>query len=203
MILFNGWLASALKKYANLTEPRLLVTSLTQQELFTVEGERFYSFYDETFAAGETKYIQFFNPSDSGVAVGLQNRTFKSFNEAADLKILWDYTITGGVGASISVFNENNGFRSVGGSVETGNKLLVNLVPNANVTNEGIIREPDFLTASGAGSNSSGGVSADVGFRLYVPDTGFITKITNLDTNNANRILIAYSWIEVDLASLS
>ena len=197
--LRTGHIPHTIRYYDTLSQPRLLVTTLDQQEIATLEGDRFYSYYDVTLAASETKYIAFELPSDAGVIVGLQKRTFKTFHDAAEMSILWDYTYNNVGLTPLKVFNENNIFRAAGGTNETGNEFLVNVVPATSITSEGIIREVDFISSVGVGVNRSGDVSPEVGFRIYKPGTGFILKVHNLDTNDTNRVLIAYSWIEAPI----
>lgn len=201
MILFNeGLYASSLRSYDTLSQPRLLVTTLGQEEIATLEGDRFYSFYDVTLAADETKYIAFELPVDATVIVGLQKRTFQSFDEAVEMEILWDYTYNDTGLVPLDVFNENNFFRNPEGEGnETGNQYLVNVVPNTSIVSEGTIREVDFIPSTGVGSNTAGQVSPELGFRIYKPGTGFIFKVHNIDTNSPNRVLIAYSWIEAPI----
>lgn len=201
MISFiDNFMTSVIRLYNSLSQPRILVTTLDQQEIATLEGDRFYSFYDVTLAADETQYIAFELPADANVIVGLQKRTFKAFNEAVEMEILWDYTYDDIDLVPLTVFNENNIYRDGGSGNETGNEYLVNVIPATSITDEGIIREADFIPSSGVGSHSSGDVAPDLGFRIYKPGTGFIFKVHNIDTNATNRVLVAYSWLEAPIA---
>ena len=166
-----GNIPHTLRYYDNLNQPRQLVTVLEQEEIATLEGGRFYSYYEVTLAADETQYILFHLPAEATVDVGLQKRTFKAFDDAVEMEILWDYSYTA-LGTSLTVFNENNNFRDPeGGGNETGNQYLVNLIPVANIISEGLTREVDFITSSGVGANKAGDVSPELGFRIYKPGT--------------------------------
>lgn len=169
-----------------------IVTTFTEGEMLTIEGNRFYSEYSKVFTAGEVVYIRYLAPPDSsGFFMALQNRIFKSLNGEADLEILWDSTGVD-VGAKQPTFNENR-------MSQNQSRTTVNLV--TSVGGEGTVRESDFLTGSGAGSNSSGDVSPELGYRIYGPDSSFIAKITNLH-NSDNRIKLSYSWVEPTLDRL-
>lgn len=85
------------------------------------------------------------------------------------------------------MFNEFNRY-------DGGNQFLISEITAP--TDEGITREVDFLTETGRGSNSSGSVSSQLGFRLYSPGTFFVAKLTNSD-NSDNRVILSYSWLEV------
>lgn len=165
---------------------------LTVAESLTMSGSRFYAEAELNLAAGVTDYVLFQMPGkNSGLTVGLQNRQFKSLNGEASIEILWDSDYLND-GVLIESFNENNASDEVS-QMEVRSGITVNV--------EGTVRESDFLTGSGAGSNSSGDVSAELGFRLYKPGTFFIAKITN-DHNAENKIKIAYSWVEAPFAAI-
>ena len=174
--------------HEGLSQPRLATTTLTNTEVMTFEGKRFYGEIDFTLASGATKYIMYQMPNvASSKIIALQSRQFKSLNGGAEIEILWDST---GVvlGASVPTFNENRNIAVVA-------TMLINEVTSVAV--DGTIRESDFLQGTGSGSNSSGAISADLGLRLYSPDSFFIAKVTNLESQN-NRIHLSYTWIEID-----
>ena len=118
--------------------------------------------------------------------IALQSRSFKSLNGAAEIEILWNST---GVvlGAQLPTFNENR-------NIPFDATMTINEV--VSVVSDGTVRERDFLQGVGSGNNSSGAISSDLGFRLYSPDSFFIAKITNLETQ-VNRIHISYTWLEL------
>jgi hypothetical protein len=77
--------------------------------------------------------------------------------------------------------------------------MIVSVI--APPTNEGTIREVDFLNQIGQGNNSSGDISPETGSRVYSPDSFFIAKVTNLD-NAPNRIKLAYNWAEFPISAI-
>ena len=161
--------------------------SVTLNEVSTSEGSRFNHTFDVELSNGETKYF-LYNMPEGGNTVALQKRIFKSYNGAVDLKVLWDVAHVEGVHED--VFNEYNKYD--GDDLETI-QISECTVPNDSTAR---IRESDFLTSSGQGSNSSGDVSSDSGYRLYEPGSYFIAKITNLE-NSTNRVLLGYSFLEL------
>ena len=197
-ILFNDSvdLASVSQTYPELDKQRLLTSEISYTEATTVSGGRFSSEFDLVYGTGEgttdTEYILYqMPPASSGVVVALDLRIFKSLNGEADLEILWDST---GIVTSTAIpaFNENrNSSKSA--------QMTINRV--TSVVTEGTVRERDFLSGAGTGSNSSGAISDSSGFRLYSPDSFFIAKIVNKHNAN-NRIHIAYSWLEIPIQNI-
>lgn len=163
----------------------------TLAEAITAEGNRYSTEFDNVFNAAETKYYLYQFPSELDTIVSLQNRQFKSLKGEAELVILWNST---GIvpGVPVPIFNENRNSANI-------SKALVSEI--ATPLTDGIIREQDFLTGVGGGSHSSGSISTDSGYRMYSPGSFFIAKVTNLH-NNANRIRLAYSWVEIPLKAL-
>ena len=156
----------------------------------TTEGNRFYAQFDEVFANGETKYFLYQMPSD-GYAITLIKRTWKSFNGSCELSILWNSTDVV-PGTPIYILNENRNSDNLSG-------LEISEI-NAPST-DGWVIETDFLTGSGQGSNSSGDISPESGFRLYSPSSFFIAKVTNLH-NSANRVILGYNFARVPVAAI-
>ncbi len=176
-----------------LAQARIRTSSMSQSEYFTAVGKRFVVDYDEIYAGGETKYILYqMPPASSGYFVALQERRFKSRDAAAEIEILWDSTgFT--PGTPLPSFNENRNFES-----DTGLMIVSVIAPP---TNEGTVREVDFVTQSGTGNNTSGDISAETGSRIYSPGSFFIAKVTNLD-NGTNRIKLAYNWAEFPISAI-
>jgi len=172
---------------------RVRTSSMSQGEYFSAIGKRFVIDYDEVYAGNETKYILYqMPPASSGYLVKLQERRFKSRDAAAEIEILWDSTgFT--PGTPLPSFNENRNFES-----DTGLMIVSVIAPP---TTEGTVREPDFVTQSGTGNNTSGDISAQTGSRIYSPDSFFIAKVTNLD-NGSNRIKLAYNWAELPISAI-
>lgn len=184
---------STINDFNSLAKPRVLTANITLGETETFEGNRFYAEYDESYAAGETKYVIYQMPNvASGKVVALQSRAFKTFESEASIEILWDST---GVvaGTTVPSFNENR--NSLSTATMTINEVT-------SLTAEGTIRERDFIPATtGPGSTSAGGIASSLGFRLYSPDSFFILKVTNGAT--AQRIHVAYTWFELSSSDLS
>lgn len=179
-------LSSVSQTFANLVGKYVAVANVDSTEVLTTEGRRFNQHFDEVFSGNETKYFLYEVPSDATVTVGFQNRIFKSRDGAAELDVYWESTgFT--PGTPEDVFNEYNKYSD-------NNQLLMSEI--SEPTTLGIHRESDFVTASGVGSNTSGDVSAALGFRLYEPGTFAVVKVTNLDSS-ANRIILSYSWVEI------
>lgn len=160
----------------------------TESELVTIQGNRFYVEFDVVFTTLETKYIKYqMPPLSSGKIVALQQRIFKALNGEAEIEVLWN-TTGGTLGAPLVSYNENR---------NTSNTALMVATPFTVAPSGGDVRESDFVTGTGAGSNSSGDVSPAAGYRIYSPDSDFVLKVTNLH-NMDNRIHVSYSWLEVD-----
>ena len=196
---------SALREYASLSQPRVLTTGITQSEIATIEGARFN--FVKSFGNADTDtpiYILIENPTGSGVNVAFQKRTLKPYSGGLiSYQILWDYDVAGATKTPIPAFNENNAFRTLNPSkVEVSVLNPVTAPANGEWTingsytpvDEGIEREIDFIATIGKGNNSTGDVSPEVGFRLYVPSTGALIKIVS-DTND-NRVILGYDWVE-------
>ena len=183
----NGEAISAVTRaYDTLSQPRLLVTNIDQEEIAVVEGDEYQAYFIDTFTAGQTKYYAWELPLSSTVAVGLVDRQFVSSNGGARADILWDYTIDSTL-STLTPFNQNNLFRGV--------KDADFVVSDVTLSAEGIVREPILIPSGGSGNNAPGGVSPSVGFRIYKPDTGFVFKVQN--THNASsEIIVGYTWIE-------
>lgn len=176
-----------------LSDLRVRTSSMSQAEYFSAIGKRFVVDYDEVYAGNETRYILYqMPPASSGYLVTLQQRRFKSRDADAEIEILWDSTgFT--PGTPLPSFNENRNFES-----DTG-LMIASVI--AAPTNEGTIREVDFLNIQGVGNSSSGDISAETGSRIYSPDSFFIAKVTNLD-NAPNRIKLAYNWAEFPISAI-
>ena len=196
---------SALREYASLSQPRVLTTGITQSEIATLEGARFNfvkSF--DNFDTNTPLYILIENPTGSGVNVAFQKRALKTYTGGViRFQVFWDYDVTGATKTTIPAFNENNAFRALNPSkLEVSALNPVTAPPSGDWTingsytpeDEGIEREIDFIVTTGSGSNSTGDVSPEVGFRLYVPATGALIKIVS-DTND-NRVILGYDWVE-------
>ena len=196
--------------YQSLSSGRVLTTGITQSEIATIEGGRFNfvkSF--DNFDTNTPLYILIENPTGSGVNVAFQKRALKTYTGGViRFQVFWDYDVTGATKTPIPAFNENNAFRTLNPSkVEVSVLNPVTAPANGEWTingsytpvAEGIEREIDFIATIGKGSNSTGDISPDVGFRLYVPSTGALVKIVS-DTND-NRVILGYDWVEapVDL----
>ena len=194
--------------YQSLSSARVLTTGITQSEIATIEGARF-NFVKafDNFDTSTPLYILIENPTGSGVNVAFQKRTLKPYSGGlSDFRILWDYDVTGATKTPIPTFNESNAFRTLNPSkVEVSVLNPVTAPPAGDWTinggytpvDEGIEREPDFIPTIGKGSNSTGDISPDVGFRLYIPATGALIKIVS-DTND-NRVILGYDWVEAPI----
>ena len=172
----------------NMIGDRLRTSTTSLVEAATVEGFRFGHTFDVILSGGETKYFLYINPIGSDTTMALQERRFKSLDGGAEMEILWDvesYT----AGPLEETFNQRNA--SGAGVVEISEIAPPTLGAGFKV------RESDFLTGSGTGSHSSGDISSGTGFRLYEPGSYFIFKVTNLENNSANRVLVAYDWVEL------
>jgi hypothetical protein len=161
--------------------------SYNQAQYNTLLGRRFYVEIHEEVSGSTTNYYRFQMPSESeGYYVALQNRQFKSSEEAASLEILW-YTSDYTVGDEITSFNEN------GLSTQTAT-MVVNEI--SEPTDLGTVRETDMTGSGGNPSSSSGGISQDLGYRVYAADSDFVLAITNED-NASQTIHVSYTWFEL------
>lgn len=174
--LLSGWLRS-------------VCTTLI--ELATSEGFRFGHTFDVTLTtagqAGDTKYFLYLNPTAPNLTMALQERRFKSLNGSAEMEILWDVeSFT--PGTLEETFNQRKDY--------SDGVVQISEIAAPVLGEDYKIREPDFLPGSGTGANSSGDIASGSGFRMYPPGSYFIFKVVNLH-NQANRIIIAYDWLEI------
>lgn len=172
-------------RFSNYTEPKQETYSITVGERTAVEGRTFQFQHDKVYSSSEETYHLFQLAESADVTVALVERMFKSLNDEAELEIIWGGTFT--AGTELTVFNQNNKYSG-------NNSFKPSLISAPTGTT--VQRETDFLTSTGPGSTSSGDLSADLGFRLYVPGTHFIIRVKNL-ANSDNRIKFSYTWIEV------
>ena len=185
-------ISSVVHKFINLTGNAIHAFALSLNEVYTTEGKKFQHEFDIEFANGEERYFLYQVPADAGITAGFRERVFKSRDGAAELSLFWDSTgFT--PGTLENVFNEYNKYTN-------GNQLEISEISAPTV--EGTLRESDFLTSTGVGVNSSGGVSTDAGYRLYKPGSFGIVKVTNLH-NATNRIILGYSWVEIPQSELT
>lgn len=199
-------LDDALRQYASLSQPRVLVTTLNQTEVAAVEGDR-YSFVKSLSNVDQLTpvYIAMENPIGSGVIAAIQRRTLKTYSGGLiTFQVLWDYDISTAVKSPFPLFNENNVFRGVKDAKINVDLLNPSTTPaegdwditdSAIIVDQGIEREIDFIPTTGQGSNSVGGVSPEVGFRFYKEGTGALMKIVS--SVNDNRVIFGLDWIEV------
>lgn len=182
-----------IQKAESLANPRMLTSPLSLSDLLTAEGLKFQSTIVTTPLGGAVEYVLYQMPSiESGVVVALQERRYKSESGASDLEVLWDSTDIVINGSPLPTFNENR----------NSNKVAQMVISSLTSTTDGIVRELDFIAGSGTGNNTSGGISEGSGFRLYSPDSNFITKLTNKH-NSANRTIVAYTWVEIPVEWLA
>ena len=201
--------SDVVRVYASLSRPRVLTTGITQAEIATIEGDRFNS--QRVYSNVDTAtplYVVFENPTDSGVIVGLQKRSLKAFSSGLTVfNVLWDYDISTATKTPIPIFNQNNAYRIAKPAkfeVSVLNTVTTPIIGDWSVTgaatilSEGIEREADFVPTSGQGKNESGDISPDLGYRIYVPGTGFLVKVVSVESNN--RVILGYDWIEASIS---
>lgn len=152
-------------------------------------------------------FLLFENPVDSGVIMRLQERKLKSDTSGLiNFQILWDYDVSTAVKNVMPVFNQNNLFRTLKPGLIEVSVLNTIAAPDpdtnevaitglATIIDQGVQREPDFITTTGQGSNTSGDISPSLGVRDYYPGTGFLTRVDS-DAND-NRVLWGYDWFEI------
>lgn len=179
-------------------------------DIESMAGERFES--SKCFANFDIAtpfYGLFENPADSGVVVFLQSRRLKTDTAGLSyFQILWDYDVSNLTPTPMDIFNENNYYRTS----NPGKSEISTLNPvtspdddqwtingSTPPTDIGIEREPNFITTTGTGVgvNTAGGVAPDLGIRIYMPGTGFLTKAVSDGDNN--RIIWGYTWFEIPL----
>jgi hypothetical protein len=204
MITLKDAIFKALRFYPSLSSPRLLTTTLTQAQIATLEGDRFgFVKRFDNFDTGTPIYILLENPTGSGVSVGFDKRILKTLTAGLEISVFWDYDVSTATKTAIPTYNEHNGYRgiedglleaSVLNAVTTDDAGAWTITGAATIADEGIEREPDFIPTAGVGNNSSGGISPEVGFRVYVPGTGALVKLTSFD--NDNSVILGYDWIE-------
>lgn len=193
----------AIKKIAGLTRPRLLTEAITHNDASTHAGEKFTSKAQYLLQTAVPLYVLWENPSSSPLNVELINRFFQTDSDGADLLVLWYYDITGATKTPLATFNENNeyiGIKDANFEVSALNALTtdpdtgVSTIAAYTPVDEGIIREPSSIPASGVGSNKSGDIDPAIGTRIYKPGTGYLIKITTRGNNNLTTL--GYTWAE-------
>ena len=195
---------NAVAKKFNNVGTRFNTESMTHVDTVTHEGGKFDCINLFNLSTANPLYVLFQLPDDTERSVELITRHFQTDTGGADLKILWDYDVDTSGGTVLTSFNECNLYRGV---IDADFKVtILNSVTVANnvytptdnassaISDEGIQREPSFITGTGLGANRAGGVNPDVGTRKYAPGTGFLVKITS--RTNSNLTLLGYTWIE-------
>ena len=167
----------------------LRTIALSEAEYLTGIGFRFNGEYDKEFSGNETVYL-LYEVTGTDWAVALQSRSFKSRDGSAEIDVLWNST--GYTAGTPEPSLNQNGLHSSRSSA-----LSFSVISPPAV--EGIMRETDFLSSSGAGNNSSGDLSTGSGSRIYTPGQSFILKVTNLE-NSVNRIHINYDWADLHMS---
>ena len=176
---------TTLTRFSNIAEPRDEVTSMSLTEAATAEGLRYSHEFDFVYAGNEVKYFLYEVPADSEFTIAVQNRSLKTDTESCDFRVLW-YVDSYTPGTLEHTFNEYNKYTDPS----------VFQVSEVTDVVGGLVRERDFIEASGSGNNSRGDVAPDLGFRLYAPGTYGIVEVTNLSSSD-NRIHLSYSWVEI------
>lgn len=201
---------NVLTEYDNIMFPRTATSSLNQTEVSVAEGIKYFT--QKRFSnidIATPVYILFENPIDSGVRIALQERRLKTdVGGLSSFEILWDYDVNTATKTLIPIFNENNDYRNSPLRTPKAQVSILNpvTVPSpdrgvwpitglATVASNGIEREGDFISTSGVGAKTSGGISPDTGFRVYKPGTGFLTRVVSAVDDNL--MLWGYSWIEI------
>lgn len=183
--MFSSFI-TAISSYASFLGNWTKCVNVTQVEADTKEVQRYYVEVDSTFTAGVPRYFVFKMPTTADAKiVELHLRNFKTYDSAADLKILWNST---GIveGTQFNTWNENR--------ITTGlpNQSALEVF-EVTVTGDGDLRESDFAGSGGNPISSSGGISADNGHRIYSPDSNFVLKVTSPATQ---RVHVQYSFVE-------
>ena len=197
--------SGVVREYVALSQPRVLVTTIDQTEMATIEGDRFSSVkVFSNFDINTPVYVLVENPAGSGINAAFLNRLLKSFTSGIiTFQVLWDYDVSTATKIPVPAFNENNLLRGIKESKIEISLLNPATTPangdwlitgQATIISEGIEREIDFIPTTGVGANTSGGVSAGSGFRLYGQGTGALVKVVS--SANDNRVKLGYGWVE-------
>lgn len=183
---------------------RLASASMQHTDIATHDGKVFDQVQEYLVDIAEPLYVLYELPIDADVDVELITRFYQANNGAANLLILWDYDVSNATKTPLQFFNANNKYRLTNLAqfeVSVLNPITINAVTGvATVTGSyvpidaGIIREQSSITATGVGSNQSGGIGMDSGSRIYGRGTGYLVKITS--AANDNKITLGYSTIE-------
>lgn len=185
-------------------ENRIAVESMSHSALASHAGEAFNFLQRFTVNAATPVYILLENPSDSGVDIEFVERFFQTDSDGADFLVLWDYDVTGATKTSLTVYNENNNYRTdklANLEVSVLNDITIDAATGIATVNgaytpvdAGIVRDSAFITASGVGNNSSGDISPESGARIYGEGTGALIKVTS--RGNDNLTAIGYTFQE-------
>jgi len=178
------------------------VPSVNEAE--TIKGCKFTQDQEFIVDIANPLYVLYELPPGEEVTVELIKRLFKTDDAGADMLILWDYDVSTATKTPLATFNENNEFRGVKDSAFEVSLLnpstldpvtgVRTLTGAATIIDDGIVREPSFISTSGKGNNTTGDVDPALGFRRYKPGTGYLFKVTS--RANDNKISVGYTWTE-------
>ena len=178
--------------------------SPTLSEQATISGNKFTQVQEFIVDINNPLYVLYELPAGEDLNADLLKRLFQTDTEGADMLILWDYDVSTAVKTALPTFNENNVFRGINDAafeVSVLNPVTVSAITGvatitgaASIVDDGIIRESNFVSASGVGSNTTGDVDPVLGFRRYTDGTGYIVKVTS--RGNDNKISVGYTWTE-------
>lgn len=186
-----GMPSDVVRDYKSLPSGRLLVTTLTQNEIATLEGDYFRTFQYIDVPSSGSAYIYFRTPPAGSLFAFLDRAVTPSM---ADFEYnLWgDVDITGAtIGAPWRIFNENGYSDKVSGSIAA---TITGLSTTPNAVDH--IWIDSAYTPDGGVNKLAGSPDKQDGFKIVIPDTVVIVELKNY-TNTTNRTLVAYEWAEV------
>lgn len=191
---------SALRKYNNLPQSRLLVTDLNQVQAATIEGDVYlvrvaFRAVPSTTSTGDAvetadRFIKISTPAAStGKVIGSVDRTIKSDLGGVEYQIF-----TGQTGESVTATHTPT---NMGVSSKTSD-MTVQTVTLTTVTG-GISNSLDFIPGIGQstpGLTSQGASSQADSFQLFGPDLTLYIRIRNKAGATNNLIMFDLLWIE-------
>ena len=172
-------------EYAALKKGRLLTTSITQEEIATIEGDYFRTFQYITVPASSKSYVRFTAPPSTAIfaltrrSIGpnISGLKYNIYDGADDI-------VT--IGAPWDIFSENGRY------VKTSATEFINI---DTIGALGMFSDAAFVPAGGTGRKSEGSLEGRSGFKIIAPEKVLIIELENLSNAN-NETLLYYQWVE-------
>ena len=185
----DSLLDQAVRFYPSLVQPKILTSTITNSESFTLLGISYRCVIEiSALASNSSIWVRFKAPADKELAI--LNRRLVSKFSGAEYRLYYDSTgIT--LGSAIPAYNMNR-------RINTANTASINYLTAAPTTLGSDIGAILYsgAGASGVGNSVAGTSSREDGFTIYPYNDYFDAKITNLYTaSNDIKVTIEYALV--------